>query len=168
MILLLMRHGIAEEISPGSDTDDAQRELTGKGMRRVKDMARFLEKMDIQPTHYAASPRTRAQQTARLVARELDWKRKIATLPSLDFAGTWGEFVQEALELTKGKSSAVLLAAGHEPSCSEFLKQALLPVHHSMPFKKGAIAALRWDGPISEREAALMFYMTGAAVKGVG
>lgn len=163
MILILMRHGIAEDAGP--DLDDAARELTANGQKRVRDMAAFLGRMKLLPTHYASSPRVRAMQTASIVRKELERGRKPVALTSLDFNGNWREFVAEVGELIGGEDDAIVLAAGHEPCCGEFLTQALLPMQHSVPFGKGAIAGLRWKGPIADREAELLFCVTSAAVK---
>ncbi len=165
MILLLMRHGIAEAIEEGSDLDDAQRELTKKGRKRVRDVARFLKTMGLKPDVYLSSPRIRAQQTALAVSDYFNAPEGPKRIDSLDFGGRWSDFVLDAGKATRRKKKSIILAAGHDPSIGEFLTEALVPVNHSIPFKKGAIAAVSWDGPIAEREGTLLFYITAPAAR---
>lgn len=160
MILLLMRHGIAEDLEDTEHGEDFERRLTRKGRRRVKEMARLLQRLGLKPTHYVSSPRLRALETAQIVADEFRTRREVHRLSSLDFEGRWEVFVANIRELTRDARSAVVLAAGHEPCCGEFAAQALLPVQHSIPVRKTSVIVLEWDGPIAPREADLAGHLT--------
>lgn len=166
MILLLMRHGIAEVIEDdGSDLDDAQRELTKKGRKRVTSIARFLRDSGLAPDFCLSSPRLRALQTGLIVSELCEAPTGPKRVDSLDFGGTWGEFVKDVRRVTRGRRKCVVLATGHEPCMGDFLAQALVPAHHAIPFRKGAVAAISWEGGIAEREGRLLFYMTAAAAR---
>lgn len=165
MILLLMRHGVAEEIESTSDRADARRALTAKGRKRVARMAMFLEERGLRPSLCLASPRRRALQTAEIVAESLD-AGAVTRVKSLDFEGSWAEVVADVARLTDGmKDDAVVLAVGHEPSLGNHVTQALVPVHATFPLKKGSVVALSWKGPIEQGNATLLFYQT---VRGIG
>lgn len=160
MILLLMRHGVAEDVTVGDGAADAARALTPKGRDRVIDMANFLQRMGLVPTHLLSSPRVRAVQTAELVRKCCGIRRRVIQTPSLDFEGTWPDFVLAVQALPAMRRGSVVLAAGHEPLCGEYLSQALVPVHTSFPFKKGAVAAVEWKEGIRDREGKFLFYAT--------
>lgn len=66
MNCLLFRHGIAVEREEWSG-DDADRPLTDKGRRRVRQVAVGLRAMDVRLTHILASPMVRAVETAKLL-----------------------------------------------------------------------------------------------------
>ena len=158
MILLLMRHGIAEDPVDAPGGEDAARRLTKKGAERVAEMAQFLKRLKLVPTHYLSSPRIRAMQTAEVVHRTVGGRGKLVVTPTLDFDCSWPEFVEEVRKATARRSKAVVLATGHEPCCGDFLAQAVVPVHMVVPFKKGAVAAIEWEKTISNREGKLLFY----------
>jgi phosphohistidine phosphatase SixA len=160
MVLLLMRHGIAEE----TGSSDAARPLTAEGSRRVGLMGVTLRDSGITPTHYAASPRVRAQQTAAQVAGVFGGGN-VAALASLDFEGNWFQLVEEISALTKNDPAAVVLAAGHQPKCGDFLTEMIFGATIGFEFRKGAIAGLRWDGPIGNGAARFDFYWTWAMIK---
>ena len=164
MLLLLMRHGIAEDIS--ADGSDAKRRLTQKGEREVREMARLLKKLGLVPTHVVASPRVRAHDTATIAA-EIVGGGKLITLESLNCDGTWPEFVADVRKLTKGEKNAVVLAAGHEPNCGQFVTAALMRSEDGFHIGKGAVAALEWDGIIEPEGAELRFYLTHSVVMGL-
>lgn len=160
MILLLMRHGVAEDVTAGDGPADAERALTPKGRDRVIDMAGFLQRVGLVPTHLLSSPRNRAAQTAELIRKSCGVRRRVTETATLDFEGTWPDFVLAVQVLPALRRGSVVLAAGHEPLCGEYLSQALVPVHCSIPFKKGAIAAVEWKEGIRDREGKLLFYAT--------
>lgn len=168
MILLLMRHGIAEEkVEGASDLDDAGRELTARGKKRVTDMARFLKAAGYEPTHIVASPRIRAIQTADAVRVVLAPKMKVMRIESLDFAGSWKAFVADIRKLTKDDAKAVVFAAGHEPGIGQFITQALLKVGDGFEVKKGGVAVLEWTKRIAETDAELVLFATHPSIRRV-
>jgi phosphohistidine phosphatase SixA len=163
MILLLMRHGIAEDEHPNGGGDAARR-LTDKGRARVAAMGQLLRDAGFRPTHYLSSPRIRARQTAEAVA-EVFGDHVIQEVEALDFDGSWPALEQTVMELTGHDSNAIALAAGHQPLCGEFLTHAIFGVRVEFDFKKGAIAALEWDGPAGGGDPQLKFYWTWGMVR---
>jgi len=66
MQLFVVRHGIAEEHQP--DQEDAARELTDDGRKKVKQIVKGLRALDIEVERVITSPWARAADTAKLLA----------------------------------------------------------------------------------------------------
>ncbi len=160
MYLIMMRHGIAEDIEAEHIKSDAERKLTRKGQKRVQQVAKMISRLGFEPTHILSSPRVRALETAQVVASTLSLDVRIKETATLDFSGSWAEFVQEVLELKGLNSDSIVLATGHEPCCSEFVEEATIPNYTSMPMKKGAAAIIQWPEEIEKDEGRLLAYLT--------
>ena len=151
MLLILLRHGVAEDAKDDSDFGDGARHLTKEGRRGVKKMARFLRKRDAAPTHIYSSPRVRALESADIVREEFE-AEDIGILPSLDIGGAWPAFVKDLTRRVTDKD-AVVVVAGHEPVLGQFLGNALGFPEGAIPLKKGAMVALQF-GDASLRSVA--------------
>jgi phosphohistidine phosphatase len=109
---MLIRHGIAEDVSP--DGRDEYRRLTQEGVNKTRKVAKALAKQIHAPGRLLYSPKIRAAQTASLLS---------------DALGLEGEALPE---LANGPAEAVLrwcteqelpervMLVGHEPTLSEF------------------------------------------------
>ena len=165
MILLLMRHGVAEE---ASEADDAARALTNKGRRNARAVAIQLARMELVPTLYLSSPRVRAVQTAEEVATTVGAKLSaVECIPELDFGAAWPALQREILNRVplRKREEAIVIASSHEPLCGEFLGEALGLPHPAMPFKKGALAAIRWKNIEANGPGELILYLTPALAR---
>lgn len=67
MRLFVIRHAIAEDAAPGQD--DADRELTADGERKLRKVAKGLQRLDIELDRILTSPWRRATQTAIALQR---------------------------------------------------------------------------------------------------
>ena len=67
MLLYLLRH--AEAVDEAAS--DAARALTTKGMAQARKVGKFCVKNEVIPSIILTSPLKRAEQTARLVAKEI-------------------------------------------------------------------------------------------------
>jgi len=114
MRLYIMRHGHAEHTI---GIDDAQRQLTEKGIQRIETTAQVLKQLDINPTYIYSSPRVRARQTAEIVASALD--KNIEITEAMNFG-----FGYSALKrLAESKATdAELMFVGHEPTLSTVIE----------------------------------------------
>lgn len=65
MHLFVVRHGIAEDPSPGQE--DASRELTRDGRKKMKQVVAGLRELDVAFARVLTSPWKRAAQTAKLL-----------------------------------------------------------------------------------------------------
>ncbi len=113
MQLFVIRHAIAEDQMPGED--DADRELTSEGAKRMKRAVRGMRDLDWRFDRVLTSPWTRATQTTKLLAPLYD------TTPILTDLLTHtprAELLAMISEHTGGDSTAVV---GHEPWLGELI-----------------------------------------------
>jgi phosphohistidine phosphatase len=145
MQILLLRHAEAE---PHAATD-ATRALTTKGLKQAENVGKFCLKHGLVPEIILSSPLTRAEETARLVARALD-------LPSLvqiesflragmtadrALSGIRASFIelmkkQNALEKTS------MMLVGHEPDFSNLVGALIGGRAESVHFRKATLVGV--------------------------
>lgn len=130
--LIFIRHGKAEEEK--ADLDDASRELTEKGKDELKKnmpKLRLFLQTD-QDYCFWSSPKLRAKQTAKIIARELPVKNIIY----FDFISN-GDFSGFCSELAKIMEPVSVVIVGHDPHLSDWSEKIC---GFRLPFKKGAAA----------------------------
>jgi phosphohistidine phosphatase len=111
MRCILFRHGIAVERGEWKGTD-ADRPLVEKGIKRTRQAAEGLVRLEIVPTHLLASPLARAQQTARVLREAFGGRPAVRIcddlLPDADPA--------QALPLLQAlPAGTCAICIGHEP-----------------------------------------------------
>jgi phosphohistidine phosphatase len=111
-VLLVMRHAKPEASNEGGDY---ARELTDKGRKQAKKMAKGLSDMDLVPDSIACSSATRAEQTLDRMLKIFGDKPKVDYRQSLYDGGLQGMF--DELAHAKEKTR-VLMILGHEPTVS--------------------------------------------------
>ncbi|KFJ06105.1 putative phosphoglycerate mutase family protein [Bifidobacterium tsurumiense] len=108
-VLMVMRHAKAEVMSSGGDRE---RELTEKGRKQAKKVAKGIIEMDLVPDAISCSGATRAQQTLERMLKQFGDKPKVNYRQSL-YEGGIGALMDE---ITQTKSSdRILMIVGHEP-----------------------------------------------------
>ncbi len=112
MNLLLMRHGDAVMSYP-----DADRPLSLLGVEEVMAKGASLLDANVQVSHIIASPLSRAQETAGLMATRLGYQAAILCWDSLSPAGDMGQ----VLALLATSNFATPLLVTHQPFVSEFI-----------------------------------------------
>ncbi len=134
MQIYLLRHGIAEDASPGQA--DADRALTPEGMKRLREILKRARTASVSPTMIVTSPYVRARQTAEMAAEILGYSEElvpsIKLVPMASPVETWAE-----VRTLRGEPS--LLLVGHEPHMSSFLGFLLGTPELRVDFKKGAM-----------------------------
>jgi phosphohistidine phosphatase len=137
MDVYLLRHGIAEEGSPG--TPDSARGLTAEGERKLREALRAAKAAGVDPSLVLVSPYKRAVQTAKVAAAELGYKGDIietsCLIPSAQPEAVWEE-------IRIYKSSPALLLVSHEPLMSATLAYLLGSPALRTDFKKGTLARI--------------------------
>jgi phosphohistidine phosphatase len=137
MLIYLLRHAIAEE--PTSGLPDADRALTGEGVRKLRDVLRRARSGGLSPGQILTSPFRRARQTAELAAKALSFDQPLLTtgtlVPSSAPQETWDE-----IRLYKGETA--LLLVGHEPAMSQLAGFLLAVPELRIDFKKGAMVRI--------------------------
>jgi len=140
LTLYILRHAEAE---PEARTD-AERALTPKGRDQAKAVGRFCCEQEICPALVLTSPLVRAQQTAKLVCKELGEKTKLETAEFLS-AGMNPE--RAFAHLNKLSEPGPLMLVGHEPDLSEFIAASIGGVSESVRVRKAGLAKLTLPEP---------------------
>ncbi len=117
MLLYLLRHADAEPHA----SSDAARELTKKGIDQARRVGKFCRRNEIVPSIIVTSPLVRAEQTARIVAEELELP-EVVVAPFLQC----GMDPETALDEIKShlRFESVMLV-GHEPDFSHLAAKLL-------------------------------------------
>ncbi len=140
MELILLRHGKAEDTSPGGDFS---RELVEKGREQSRKAARLLKAAGKLPDIVLTSPLVRARQTA-------DAFCQTAAMPGA-LVQPWltsGMTPEMALaELAGFKEFKRVGIVGHEPDFSQLLGWILGAQGGGIEMKKGALACVRINPP---------------------
>ena len=141
MNLHLLRHGIAVDPSVPDFANDAERPLTPKGRRRMRQIAGAMSAMKISFDVIFSSPFVRARQTAEIVASALKQKKRLQFSDELTPGGNPKLLIQQLNEF-RPKPENVLLV-GHEPYLSQLI--ALLTAGNTnlaIDLKKGGLCKL--------------------------
>lgn len=133
--IVLLRHGIAEDPSPGKKDED--RGLTAEGHARMKRIARGLENVLPKAQAIYASPLLRAVQTALWVSKGYRSRTNVTTSDALVPSATTKQF----LALVKSIQERRAVIVGHEPVLTAGL-QALTGVE-GVELKKGGCYGIR-------------------------
>lgn len=137
MRLYLLRHGIAEDAAPTGR--DADRELTPKGVHKLKQVFKLAKACRLSPGLIVSSPLIRARQTAKVAAECLGYRGDLIETKALSPGGT-ARMVWEEVRLHPDIED--LLLVGHEPLFSElysfFLDSPTLVVN----VKKGSLGRI--------------------------
>ncbi|MBI3271231.1 MAG: histidine phosphatase family protein [Planctomycetes bacterium] len=137
MIILGMRHAIAEPAEPG--LRDADRALTPEGHRKLVGIARGIRALRMHPGKIWTSPWVRAAQTAAVVARELSMGEPTPTevlTPGHSPPEVWERLLSNCPE-------EEILCVGHEPLLSDLAAYLLSgDTSITLRLKKGGLFAV--------------------------
>ncbi|GAB1405256.1 histidine phosphatase family protein [Lentimicrobium sp.] len=125
-ILYLLRHGKAEQSSPGSDAD---RLLSAKGEKQVKLLSKWFNDHPPVPQKLVSSHASRAYETASLLARDLN----IATIDIQKAIYYGDEETLDDIIRDTDDNIDVLLLAGHNPSISDLANLYIYPAIGVLP-----------------------------------
>ena len=113
MQLYFLRHGEADW--PGCTKPDDERPLTDFGKKEVRQVAKFLNRLNVKPGLIVTSPLPRALQTAEVAAEQLKTKLR------QDEALEPGFGISELRTVLKRHRAKVLMLVGHEPDFSSVI-----------------------------------------------
>lgn len=154
MIIHLLRHAEAEEVSPSGR--DGDRRLTDDGRRRMKAVAKAIAKMDPGYDAIFVSPLVRARQTAEPVAEACGFEKQLVESRALAPNADPVEILHELARLRPGTA----LVVGHQPHLGRLV--GLLVSGRSdaeVPMKKAGLAAFETGSDPSMGRAELKFYL---------
>ena len=143
--LYVLRHADAGD--PAAWTgDDAARPLSSKGRRQSKRLGRLLKDLDTRPDVVLTSPRLRASDTARLVARSIGARTSVDDR----LGGAFGPKELAALVAGLGPTVQGVMIVGHDPDFSEIVSWL---VGGRIEMRKGALARVDLPERAVERGA---------------
>jgi phosphohistidine phosphatase len=162
--LYILRHGIAvERGTPGFKTD-AERPLTPKGKRQLRQMAAALKNLDLDFNLILSSPFLRARQTAEIIAQSLRRKKCLAFSDELTPGGNPKALIQQLNELKPGPENVLLV--GHEPYLSQLIGRLISGgATAGIELKKGGLGKLETASLRFGRCATLAWLLTPKQVK---
>jgi phosphohistidine phosphatase len=144
MNLYFLRHGIAVDPSEPGFGKDAERPLTPKGKRRLRQIAEAMGALNISFDLILSSPYVRAKQTAEVVAKTLKRWKKLKFSDELTPGGNPKALIQQLNELRPTPENILLV--GHEPYLSKLI--ALLTAgttNMEIDLKKGSLCKLETE-----------------------
>jgi phosphohistidine phosphatase len=156
MMLYIMRHGLAEDHSPGGD--DRARKLTERGRDKIHKAALGMNAIELSFDRVVTSPLARAAETAEIVARETGASAP-HPIPELA-AGTTPPAALSALKKLGRHEN--LLVVGHEPTLSHLASLLIAGSTDvvGIRLKQGGVIALEFDEPLDNGAATLSWMMT--------
>jgi phosphohistidine phosphatase len=161
-----MRHGIAEERDSHGGSSDAERSLTAKGRKKMREIADGLQGVGFDVDWIVSSPLARAAQTAEIVGEAVS-----SQIP-LDFCNALrpGGSTQELLAyLSRRPGRKQVLLVGHEPDLSMLASRLIgSPRLANLAFKKGGCCLICFEQFPWEGAGQLVWWLTPRLLRGMG
>ncbi len=162
MKCILFRHGIAVDREEW-EGEEAQRPLTGKGMKRARQAADGLATLDLTVTHILTSPYIRALETAKIL-REACQGRPDLQLRNELLPESAPEKLCQFLSGLPDK--ACVLCVGHEPHLGETAGVMLFGKPSAgLALKKAGACLVEFDGPVKPGRGRLSWWLTPAQLR---
>jgi phosphohistidine phosphatase len=153
--LYLLRHADAGD-PDGWQGDDADRPLSEKGRHQAGSLGRFLAARGVSVDSILSSPKSRAMETAQLVADSVN-----ATVTADDRLGERLD-VDGLAGVIEDAGVRRLLVVGHDPDFSDLC--ATLTGAAYLPLKKGALARLDLSLPLQPAAGILRWLLPPGVV----
>jgi phosphohistidine phosphatase len=155
MRLILVRHGPAGRRDAERWPDDALRPLTSRGLRRSRDAARGLARVERGIGLIASSSLGRAWQTAHVFARVLD----VAVVEELDALSPGGSRDRILEFLAAHVADRTIMLVGHEPDLGELAAALLFGSPSNLSLKKAGACAIAFDAEVRVGAGSLRWFL---------
>ncbi len=155
MELYLLRHGIADDLTPGQS--DADRALTAEGKKKLREILKVAAKAELRPSLILSSPYRRARETALLAAKHLQYEGDVLETQSILPHATPQEVWEE---VRMHKDERALLLVAHEPLLSSSAAYLLGSPSLVTDFKKGSILRIDVESFGAQPRGVLRWYLT--------
>lgn len=157
MLLHLLRHAHAGDAAAWSGPDEV-RPLTDKGRRQSDRLGTYLAGIGFAPDAIISSPRTRALETAQIVAGHLG----LAVAIDDRLGGGLDVATTDAVLADHGDPRQPVLV-GHDPDFSDLL--ATLCDAGDVPMRKGALARIEIARPLAAGGGTLRWLLPPDALR---
>ena len=155
MELYILRHGIAVERGTPGYKKDSDRPLTPEGEEKMRQIADAMRGMDLKFDLILSSPYARAEQTAKIVAGELD-----EDVSYSDYLVPGGNALELIGEINDERPQRVLLV-GHEPDLSSLISVLVTGGSDAgIELKKGGLCRLTTEKLVFGKCARLNWLLT--------
>ena len=155
MELYILRHGIAVERGTPGYKKDGDRPLTKEGEDKMRQIADAMRGMDLKFDLILSSPLVRAEQTANIVAGEVD--EEVTFTHYLEPGGNALDLINE---INDEKAHRVLLV-GHEPDLSSLVSILISGKSDAgIELKKGGLCKLTTEKLVFGQCARLNWLLT--------
>ena len=145
MDLYIIRHAWAGHFGDPAWPDDSQRPLSEEGRRRFARLVDELADRSLKPDLIATSPMTRCVETAEVLAERLSGHAEVVVRDELLPGGNVTELV--AWTARQAERCERIAWVGHAPDVSQYAAALIGQGQASIRFGKGAICAIRFEGP---------------------
>ncbi len=141
MEIILVRHAVAldKDIAKAKKINDADRELTSAGKKKFKKHVLNYVSIFKKSDCIISSPYRRAEQTAKILADSIPFRKKIVFSSLLAPQGS----AEKLKNYLKPKSYRKLILVSHEPLQSLLIKSLTGIALDSVHLKKGSLVVLR-------------------------
>ncbi len=145
MIVYLVRHAWAEDANAAKWPDDGQRPLTEDGRQRFSKAVKTLVDRGLAPQSIVTSPLVRCRQTAEILAKHtpgrpaLIERKELAPGSDLDGLIEW--------TCKQAPRCEEVAWVGHAPDVNQMAASLIGDETAHVRFAKGAVAAIRFEGP---------------------
>ncbi len=159
MHIYLIRHADAQQLGQKNDFSDEKRSLTSEGRDRMRDGAKGLAMLGVDPDLILTSPLARALETAEIVAAALGVsKKEIIQTDNLKPGASVDELFAEVKKHTGVESLALV---GHEPDLSGIISRILQGVGRvPVDLKKGCVCCLNVTETVPALHGSLVWLVT--------
>ena len=164
MELYLLRHGLAVVRGKRGFEDDSARPLTARGRRQLRKTVPVVTRLAGKFDLILSSPYLRARQTAEIVARELNLKKRLKFSNALAPGGSPAVLLRQ---LGREKPAPEkLLLVGHEPDLSRLISVLICGNQQlQLDFKKGGLCKLEAEKLCAGKCAKLAWLLTPRQMK---
>jgi phosphohistidine phosphatase len=163
MLIHLLRHAEAEDVSPSGR--DGDRRLTEAGRKRMKAVSKAIARMEPAYDAVLVSPLVRSRQTAEPVAEACGFDGEMAETRSLLPNADPEEILQELARL----GAEHVLLVGHQPHFGRLLGRLVAGRRDvEIPMKKAGLAEVESEGDPSLGRAELKFYLPPRLLEELG
>lgn len=158
MFLYIVRHAWAGHYGDAGWADDSLRELAPEGAERFMHLVEALAERGFAPQRIATSPYARCRQTAEIIARYVPGKPTLEELAAL----APGANLSTLLQWTNGQDGRDVCWCGHNPDVEGLAAEMI--GGGNIRFAKGAIAAIRFQGPVEPGGGVLHWHATAKSL----
>lgn len=168
MNLYLMRHGIAVAADQPGIESDAERPLTPKGIKRMRQAAQGLRRLKLSFDALLTSPLVRARQTAEIVAAALEMEGQLEEISELAPESSVDRLISS---LSRFQDKEHLLLVGHNPLLT-YASSSLIAGKRQTSFqidlKKGGLCCIEIDGLPPGAPGTLHWFLTPKQLRRLG